>query len=400
MVSKFSASEPALGFYYQFRYALYKLLSETETAEVSIECLDDIVIEGNPDGKVIIQLKHTKSNLTNRSLDFWKSLRVWSDLVKNHTVNVSETFFILASTSKSSQNSISYYLRETPERNTDLALQMAMSESIEILGKEYKDDTLQKSCEEFFSLLDHEKSMLFSNIYVVDSENNILEIPKLIQSRFLIPVKREHREPLYERLEGWWIERVINHLGGNSKQIPIKRLEVEDKIADLASQFGSDTLPIDFVDKLPLIPVDAQKRLFVTQLKEIGISFKRIEKAINDYYRAVEQRSRWARDDLLFGNELQIFEDRLVDEWERFSEAINDEIGDPGNEDELIACGRKIFYYMDLNTDFLRLRSGITEPYIRRGSYHMLADDLTGVPRVWWHPLFMERLETILSIEG
>ena len=52
-------------------------------------------------------------------------------------------------------------------------------------------------------------------------------------------------------------------------------------------------------------------------MRLIAISNPRIAAAILDYYRAVQQRSRWLSEDQLLFEELERYEDRLVDEWRR-----------------------------------------------------------------------------------
>ena len=41
------------------------------------------------------------------------------------------------------------------------------------------------------------------------------------------------------------------------------------------------------------------------------------------------------------------------------------------------------------------IRKQVTEDYIVRGSYHILADQEP--PKVWWHPKFVEELEKLLE---
>ena len=41
-----------------------------------------------------------------------------------------------------------------------------------------------------------------------------------------------------------------------------------------------------------------------------------MEFAIRDYYRAFEQRSRWAREDFLVDGELENYERELVEAWQ------------------------------------------------------------------------------------
>ena len=38
---------------------------------------------------------------------------------------------------------------------------------------------------------------------------------------------------------------------------------------------------------------------------------------MNDYYRAFNQRASWVRNNLLYIDELDKYERRLIDEWER-----------------------------------------------------------------------------------
>lgn len=401
MSSEFTAAPQALGYIYQIRYALFQLLSEQEDAEITIEKLEDISLDVNGNPYEILQLKHTQvsSSLTNRSLELWKTLRIWSRLLLDGKVKVSSTRFMLVSTSKASQDSIASLLRPSNDRNFDLAYEKLLIEAQAIISTDLKDNTLKKCCEDFLRLSDNDRTILVRSIFILDCAINVYDIPNKIQEKYFTAIRREHRSAIYERLEGWWMEKIIKHLRGEANDSVITRFEVEDKIIDIAEQFQEGALPVDFFDKIPEIPNDVEQRLFVIQLNEIELSSERIEKAIQDYYRAVEQRSRWARDELLFGDELSNFDNRLVDEWERFSAAFFEELIDRQDELSLKQCGRKILNHMEFNTDYLRIREKVSEPYIKRGSFHMLADDLTGNPRVWWHPIFMKRLETQLIRE-
>lgn len=397
MSSNFTAAPQALGYIYQLRYALYRLLSETEGAAISIEKLDDIAIEkGDP--YQVLQLKRLKKTtaVTNRSPELWKTIRVWCELIKTNQVKLPDIKFVLVTTSEVQEGTIAYLLRSN-NRDAETAYQRMMAEASSNQNKALKNEPLKKSFEEFLLLDDTERKNLVQNIEILDAALDIFDIPVEVQSRFFTSVRREFRPALYERLEGWWFDKMVNHLGGLTSDKVIPRFEIEDEIADLAEQFQPGALPIDFFDKSPEIPDDAGERVFVVQLREIEVSSERIEKAIKDYYKAVAQRSRWAREDLLFGDELKTFDDRLVDEWERFSAAFTEEVEDDQDENELKKCGRKILNHMEFDTDYLRIREKVSEPYVKRGSYHMLADMINGNPRVWWHPLFLQKIKNIIS---
>jgi CRISPR/Cas system type I-B associated protein Csh2 (Cas7 group RAMP superfamily) len=64
--------------------------------------------------------------------------------------------------------------------------------------------------------------------------------------------------------------------------------------------------------------LENDEQIFIEQLKLIALSDVRLKRAIRDYYRAYQQRAKWIREDLLYINELENYENKLVDEWQRF----------------------------------------------------------------------------------
>jgi len=85
--NKHDASESATGYFYQCRFALFASLNEmadTPDLEISIEKFDDIAFEKNGDPIALIQTKHHINgigNLTDASVDLWKTLGIWASLV-------------------------------------------------------------------------------------------------------------------------------------------------------------------------------------------------------------------------------------------------------------------------------------------------------------------------------
>src|SRR6056297_2557787 len=108
-LSEFAAREPSLGYFYQIRYGLYLLLSNRTIHNpiLRIESLDDIEIE-TPNETEIFQTKlkiKSKANLTNSSVDFWKTVRVWADNINNKRIDPQKTIFTLITTEKVSEDS-------------------------------------------------------------------------------------------------------------------------------------------------------------------------------------------------------------------------------------------------------------------------------------------------------
>lgn len=115
--------------------------------------------------------------------------------------------------------------------------------------------------------------------------------------------------------------------------------------------------------------------------------------ALRDYYRAFQQRASWIRNELLYVDDLEKYEIRLVDEWEHFYAEMEDDLTLSGttSEEEKIRAGRKLL--SDIEKQDIRIRPKCQEAFIMRGSYHMLANKL----KVGWHIDFYTRLKSLLD---
>lgn len=394
MSSTFSAGAQALGYIYQARLALHLILHADEEAEIIIEGLDDVVFEENGQPQELLQLKHHVTNeakLTDSSPELWRSLRVWSTHFSENSITIPQTILTLVTTAAAPEGSIASFLSQDSRiRNPSLAEKKLVE-----VATTSSNQSLSSAFAAFLDLSSHERQHLVGAIQILDLSPKISDIPFLIKKRIEVATRRQYLDNLYERLEGWWFGQVIEQLNSQSP-VPIQRLSVLSKVRDIAEQFGEDILPMDYWDWEPPEPPDPEsdERIFVLQLRAISLLTRRIEKAIIDYYRAFEQRSRWARDDLLIGNEVEKYERLLIDEWERFYLKLQQDLGsDEEDEDALQLFGRNVFDWVDLKADF-RIRPRVAKDYIMRGSYHMLANN----KRVWWHPKFVERLEAVLVV--
>lgn len=403
ITDKFSAGEQGLGYIYQARLALLQLLKFPEDTSLYLEKDDDLDFIDVQGCKSLASLKHKAigDKLTNLSTDFWKSVNIWLARYKRDGRTESNLQFFLFTTGIVSPDS---FLKRF------VSYQSVTSEDLKTLA-ELADDALADSTSKliapiivaFNELSFSEKQDFLERILIFDSSPRISDIPKLIQDKYMRSIRREYRQSVFERLEGWWTDVVIQQLTG-IKQEELFGYEVSDKLSSLAEEYKADNLPITFRGKTPLneIDTDADPRLFVAQLREIGISPTRIRNAILDYYRAFEQRSAWARENLLLLGEVEEYEDRLTDEWGRYKDFVFEKLQDELQEEALREAGSKLYTWAEFETgqiESLRIRSRVTEPYILRGSFHILADAIPE-PRVYWHPRFLDRLSNVLGVDA
>jgi hypothetical protein len=397
---RFSAREQGLGYIYQPRLALLKLFQLPESTSVLIEKDDDLDFVAESGRKSLASLKHkaTGNRITDLSADFWKSVRIWLLRYDRDRRSESDLRFFLFTTSRVSEGSFLENLLDGSlgRENSGSTLKLAMA-ALETSTTELSAE-IGRSLK---ALTEEEGADFFSRIVIFHASPRIQDLPLLIQEQHLRSIRREFRAAVFQRLEGWWNDLVIQMLCGE-RENGIFGYELSDKLSLISEEYKTDNLPIEFRDKLPTQEVDedGDRRLFVIQLRQIGIASSRIRNAILDYYRAFEQRSAWAREHLLNAGEMEAYEDRLVDEWTRYRDVLIEELGDESAEKVLVEVGRALYRWADLesgNTDSLRIRTRVTEPYVVRGAFHILAN-MQPVPRIYWHPLFLSRIDQLLGV--
>ena len=397
---KFSAGEQALGYIYQARLALLHLLQLPEDTAVFLEKDDDLDFVDSG-GKSLASLKHKAvgDRLADLSTDFWKSVNIWLTRYKRDGRAASNLRFFLFTTGTVSADSfLARLLPNQPVASGDTA---TLTELADAALAKSTSQLITPITTAFNELSDTEKQDFLERILILDGSPRIGDIPATIRDKHMRSVRREHREFVFERLEGWWTDAVIKQLTG-ARVEGIFGYEVSDKLSNFAEEYKTDSLPITFRGKVPSDEVDAEAdpRLFVTQLRAIGISSSRIRSAILDYYRAFEQRSAWARENLLVSGEVEEYEDRLADEWNRYKDVAFEKLKDDSAEDALREAGTTLYNWAEFETgkiESLRIRARVTEPYVLRGSFHILAD-ATPEPRVYWHPRFLDRLGEVLGV--
>lgn len=398
---KYSAGEQGLGYIYQARLALLHLLQLPEDTAVFLEKDDDLDFIDGDGGKSLASLKHKAvgDRLTDLSTDFWKSVNIWLARYKRDGRATSNLRFFLFTTGMVSTDS--FLARLLPGRLLATGDGETLSELADAALAQSTSKLIAPIATAFNELSDSEKQDFLERILILDSSPRIGDIPTIIRDKHMRSIRREHREFVFERLEGWWTDAVIKQLTG-ARMEGIFGYEVSDRLSNFAQEYKVDSLPITFRGRVPAdeIDTDGDPRLFVAQLREIGISSSRIRSAILDYYRAFEQRSAWARENLLVSGEVEEYEDRLADEWNRYKDVAFERLKDDSAEDALREAGATLYNWAEFETgkiDSLRIRARVTEPYVLRGSFHILAD-ASPEPKVYWHPRFLDRLGAVLGV--
>jgi hypothetical protein len=369
-----------------------------EDTSIFIEKEDDLDFVDSGGVKTLASLKHKAlgDRLNDLSVDFWKSVNIWIHRYEAQGRSQSTLrFFLFSTATVSSDSFLRHYLpgasvdAEEPKPWEAATLALARSASKLLAPIE---EALNK-------LSDVEKEDFFSRITIFDDSPRIVDIPAIIKDK-MRTVRREIRDAVYERLEGWWNDLIVRMLSGQLSD-PIYSYEISDKLSSFCGEYASDNLPITFRNSFPEHEVDdaSDSRMFVRQLRELGIGSVRIRNAILDYYRAFEQRSAWARENLLVSQEIEHYEDRLVDEWGRYKEVVFEELNEQSAAAILTEAGKELYKWAELGTGniaSLQIRARVTEPYVLRGGFHILANHRP-TPKIYWHPTFLNQVKDIMG---
>jgi len=395
--NSFSAADSANGYLYQVRVGLLwsiRRLRVGSEFQVSIETLDDVTFEDKHGAPLeLLQTKHHKNreaSLTDASPDLWKTLRIWFEGRIGGQI-LAGTALHLLTTGVASAGSAASHLR-VADRNVEAALTL-----LEITAQSSNSVTNAPAYQVFSKTPRSERKQLLESVTVLDRAPDTTNLTDALRQEVFWAVGRDHLDAFLDRLEGWWVRRVVAQLAAIASADRILSAEVEAEMSLLREQFKEESLPID--DDLLAFELDETTRNnhtgsnFVRQLELAEAGKKRIAAAIRDYYRAFEQRSRWLRDELLLVGDLSRYERRLVQEWELVFEAMRDDIGAAAADDAKKRAARDVLKWAERAT--IPIRANVTEPFITRGSLHMLADGF----HVGWRPDFRDKLARVLGAE-
>jgi hypothetical protein len=376
-----------LGYLAQCRYALLASLRELKSHpshEISIERYDDVAFESEGDPYALIQTKHQTSpgDVTDYSVDLWKTLAIWMARMSTSPVHASSVRLFLLTTATCAEGSALSKLRDA-EGNRDEA---AALDALITVANSSTNQTTQAARDAFLALDPASQKLLLSNILVFDNAPGIVDVRAEIEAELMLGVPPGKIEPYTEQLEGWWLSRIITCLVADGAPV-ITFQSILAKMTEIRDEFKADALPlspeIDSAVGAPATEDDA--RTFVRQMRLVDLPDGPTSRAVKDYYRAFTQRSLWAREDLLLDEEADRYDRELVDVLERRSDAMAEEAAGADADDQK-QLGRKLFHWANNHTHPLRNRH---ELWLSAGSYQLLADRMV----IGWHPDYLKLLE-------
>ena len=390
------AAEQMTGYLYQVRYALQLLLeNENDNYRISIEKFDDVSFHDSGTPKELIQLKHhlnRAGSLSDSSVDLWRTLKVWLDMVSEDCTILQSSDFFLVTTSSVREESVSKILSEN-QFNGEEEIRNVYNRLKEVA--ETSTNETNKSFYQCFLRTDKNLVLeLLSHVTIIPKADTIVDSEKRIRKIIRYCCRPRQEDFIYERLEGWWFRTVINFLTSDQPQF-VDQQQVRNKINDISNEYRDDNLPVD--EDIEFFDISRENssinEIFLEQLHILNIKNILLKSASNDYYRACKQRTRWVRDELIYLDELAKYDIKLISEWEIAFAWMEDFLGNEVNinDEEKIKAGKKL--YKEMMDKNINIREHCQKPFIMRGSYHILANKL----KVGWHIDYKEILKHLLE---
>ncbi len=384
-----NAAGSMTGYLFQARYALLLSLQEarrTPAHSVSIEQFDDVAFVDSEGPFELIQTKHHSNpdKTSDNSVDVWKTISIWVNRVsENPSVAADTRFFFLTTSTAAAESALSKLRRTGDSRDVPGAVRLLV-----LAAKKSKNQTTEAARRRFLSLDPALRKLLIGNIWVFDKAPNIVDVRDEIVAELQYTAPVERVSVLVEHLEGWWFNRIVIALT-DPDQSDIPLAAIRDKVIEIGNNFKVGNLPLDDnIDNMsPVTTLPRDDRKFVRQMNLIRVSKNEMLLSVLDYYRASAQRSRWAREKLLLDGEVDRYDRRLQEAWNRRFIADIADIEEDSGDDTKQRIGKEIYRWACQYERPLRNRE---ELWLSSGSFQILSDNVL----VGWHPNYATLLQS------
>lgn len=361
-----SAIPAYLGYLYQNRMALHMSFSIPEDSLIYIERGDDIEFQ-HSNSEEFIQLKHKKPDevLTDSTPDFWKSVIIWLKLFDKKK----SSHYFLYTTSKFKDDAI---LKKLCNPKIEIFNDVDLKKILEIINTSTARKIIEvKELIEKFKLDSSDLILFFNRITIIEDQERVNEIKDKIININLRSAIFEHRENVFNELEGWWLDKVIEMMMNNSC-IVVKEISV--KTNEILQKYFPTNLPSphEFLEDIDYSSFLNGNYLFVKKGEAIKLKKSQLKWCILDYLKTSNDRQYWLEQTLITWDEIQKYEKRLLLELNRQKDKIYD-VDDTLTEEERIEIGRKLFEWVqDFN---LNIRPHSQASHICKGTYYIISDD-------------------------
>ena len=377
-----------LGFSLQVNRLLAHLLEAKEGATVSLEVLGDVATSDTSGGTILEETKSrtSRSNpVADRSIDLWKTLRNWLDVVSAGHVDPDHTRFVMHTSKQFSGTIVESFHNAHDEHAASEALSSAIARFSQTTSSGKKKPIargLKPHIEQIFAedVRTHVSKIVRSFSLESGSSLSKEELLALLKSK---AIGQRALEPVLTHLLGW-VKDQTDELIVSGNPATVRQELFAAELLSIVRKFDRSNILMSFAPSLTEATTQdhLQTRLYVQQLDLIEASLDDRLSAISDFLRAEADRIDWAAQGLVHESTYDEIEDALATSWRSYHTKTRIQF----SEKSLVERGQLLYADCCLHTISVQ---GLEPPeHFCRGCFQTLADNL----ELGWHPDFAEIL--------
>ncbi|MDN4084091.1 ABC-three component system protein [Paenibacillus polymyxa] len=354
-----------LGDIYHYYVVLAYCLELEENETILVEKYGDISILSDEDSKNIEVKRHQDEHiLSDRHLDFWKTLRNWVTYHQNMRDFKKLILYTTSTFGEKSNlkpwNSVTVYER--------LRILMEIGQEVKKAEEGFRpiyESIFKQDVESILTIL--EKVELYTK------QTDIVDIEKeIMKSSFFKSVKKSDRKPF------------INSLMGHILTLPVEKPyqweisceDFESLACEIRNRFTSSSGGLRLPPNIPDSPQDDESfkdRKFVREIKDIKYD-KKIPSAISNYWRAQQAILYSSLNNPTFNVDLGEFQKDIKESLDEFKSSIQDECDETDSDDVIHKSKRLYDKAMEMiANDFYSVKPN--RPFFQRGIIHKVVEE-------------------------
>lgn len=378
-----SATGQLAGYLFQPDRALVLLCSCKNKEAVSIELVDDVAAV-NEKGEVIYR-EQDKSSIQengepfkNRSKDLWNTLKIWIDDIKNGTLKIESTKLVCVTNKKLDKDLI---IKKIAAAKTEEEISAAI---LLLKTAAAKPPAVIKEISAAVIAEEEILKQLIAKIELI--EDNTLETRNQ-EIADKLHLEDEIKENVILSLRGWLLNSILTQLDKGKAPI-VKKTDFNNRLSRIINKEKDDRIVFEVkrLVKSRISEEDREQvsdRIFVKQLDLIEHPEKSsiLLDAIDDFLCSESERTRLTLKGDIDRDDLNDMDDISKERWKEVFRRKRTALKIVMDESEMAELAYDI--YDSVVSGYVAKLKGLdTYPYLTKGSFHKLSDEL----EIGWHP--------------
>ncbi|WP_289137730.1 hypothetical protein [uncultured Brevibacillus sp.] len=354
-----------LGDIYHYYVVLDYCLELKENETILVEKYGDISIVSDEDSRNI-EVKHHQDEhiLSDRHLDFWKTLRNW--ITYHQNMRQFKTLILYTTSTFGEKSNLNLWNRSKAYERLNILMK---------IGQEVKkaEEGFRPIYESIFKHEVEDILTILEKVELYTSQTDIVYIEKkIMNSSFFKSIRKNDRKPFIDSLMGYILTLPVN----KHYKWEISYEDFVSLACEVRDRFTSTSGGLRLPPNIPAHPQDEEtykNKRFVKELKDIKYDSK-IPSAISYYWRAQQAIFYSSLNNPIFNIDLGEFQSDIKDSLVEFKSSFKDDCDKTDPEDVIHKSKRLYDKAMEMPAnDFNSVKPN--RPFFQRGIIHKVVEE-------------------------